>query len=186
MFSSFSLKKHKYETQSDLKDLTPEQIVSLSPNEVGFYIKDRVGDTPLDINQQKALTRLLLIKKQHKKFPSEKARQNAISSFMGNQSNEANELIVETTNEIMTQQLEQKKLENRLRRLNNQEIIPFTEDENQYIRLNNLNVTDNTGGKKYKKRKSKRTKYIKNKGSKSKKNKGSKSKKNKGSKYVKN
>jgi hypothetical protein len=104
---------------------------------------------------------------------------------MGNQSNEANELIVETTNEIMTQQLEQKKLENRLRRLNNQEIIPFTEEENRYIRLNNLNVTDNKGGKKYKKRKSKGTKYIKNKVSKSKKNKVSKSKKNKGSKYVK-
>ena len=44
---SYFRKKHKYETQADLKDLTAEQIVSLNPSDVGSYIDNETGGIPL-------------------------------------------------------------------------------------------------------------------------------------------
>ncbi len=79
MLSSFSFKKHKYETQDDLKRLSPEDIVSLNPNDVGFYIENSTGN--LTKLQSLALVNLLQQKKLLKADPNFN-RQKAIQSFL--------------------------------------------------------------------------------------------------------
>jgi hypothetical protein len=152
---SFFRKKHKYETQSDLKDMTAEQIVNLNPQDVGSYIETETGGIPLTGIKRKAMFRLLAIKKQDKLNPNPVARQDAINTFLereGLKSNpEVDRLIMSTHNEIMEDQVSQKQLENRLRKLRDQSAIPYTKDEESYLRLQKLKI----GGKRkrYTKRK---------------------------------
>jgi hypothetical protein len=56
------LKTHKYETQADLINLTPEQIVRIPPTDIGNYIENETGNVTLDTYQMKALSRLLSFK----------------------------------------------------------------------------------------------------------------------------
>ena len=155
---SYFRKKHRYETQADLKNMTAEQIVSLNPSEVGFYIEQETGGVPLEGVKKKALWTLLAIKRQNKATPNERARQGAISRFLdteGIKSNpEVDRLIADTQTEMvqedmakMREQLELKDMTNRLRALDNRPPIPDTEQESMARRL---------GGKRKRKTVSKR------------------------------
>jgi len=146
---SYFRKKHRYETQADLKNMTAEQIVSLNPSEVGFYIEQETGGVPLEGVKKKALWTLLAIKRQNKATPNERARQGAISRFLdteGIKSNpEVDRLIADTQTEMvqedmakMREQLELKDMTNRLRALDNRQPIPDTEQESMARRLQNL------------------------------------------------
>ena len=141
-FKSYFRKKHKYETQSDLKYMTPEQIVNLHPSEVGFSIEQETGGIPLEGVKRRAMFLLLSIKKREKETPNEKARQSAINRFLereGIKSNhEVDKLMVDTHTEMIKEQLEMKDIQNRLRKLNNQKLIPDTEEETLFRRLNAL------------------------------------------------
>jgi len=146
---SYFRKKHKYETQADLKNMTAEQIVSLNPSEVGFYIEQETGGVPLEGVKKKAMWTLLAIKRNNKPTPNERARQGAISRFLdteGIKSNpEVDKLIADTQTEMvqedmakMREQLELKDMSNRLRALDNRPPIPDTEEESMVRRLQNL------------------------------------------------
>ena len=56
-------KTHKYETQSDLVNLKPEEIIRIPLTDFGNYIETKTGNVTLDENQAKALRKLLLFKK---------------------------------------------------------------------------------------------------------------------------
>lgn len=142
-------KPHKYETQSDLKDMTAEQIVSLNPSEVGNYIDKEPGGVPLTGAKKRAMYTLLAIKNMQKQRPNERARQSSITSFLekeGIKSNpEVDKLISQAQYQIaqentvkMNEQLDMKDMENRLRKLNNQQPIPDTEEETLFRRLRTL------------------------------------------------
>jgi len=157
-FKSYFRKKHKYETQADLKDMTAEQIVNLNPRDVGSYIENETGGVPLTGVKRRAMYRLLAIKKQDKQTPNPAARQSSITQFLekeGIKENpEVTKLLIELDNKIMEDQVSQKQLENRLRKLKDQPEIPYTEDEELYMRLQKLRI----GGRKRKTRKTKREK----------------------------
>ena len=146
---SYFRKKHRYETQADLKNMTAEQIVSLNPSEVGFYIEQETGGVPLEGVKKKALWTLLAIKRQNKATPNERARQGAISRFLDTEgirpNPEVDRLIANTQTEMvqenmarMREQLESKDMTNRLRALDNRPPIPDTEEEAMARRLNGL------------------------------------------------
>ena len=146
---SYFRKKHRYETQADLKNMTAEQIVSLNPSEVGFYIEQETGGVPLEGVKKKAMWSLLSIKRHNKATPNERARQGAISRFLdteGIKSNpEVDRLIADTQTEMvqedmakMREQLELKDMTNRLRALDNRPPIPYTEEEKMVVRLDGI------------------------------------------------
>ena len=146
---SYFRKKHRYETQADLKNMTAEQIVNLNPSEVGFYIEQETGGVPLEGVKKKAIWTLLSIKRHNKARPDERARQRAITNFLereGIRSNpEVDKLIADTQTEMvqedmakMREQLELKDMTNRLRAPDNKPPIPDTEEESMVRRLQNL------------------------------------------------
>ena len=146
---SYFRKKHRYETQADLKDMTAEQIVNLNPKDVGFYLETDTGGIPLEGVKRSAMFRLLAIKKMQKIAPNERARQNSINSFLydkGIKSNpEVDKVIAEATAELakentakIREQIEMKDLDNRLRKLKGLQPIPYTEEENMIKRLDAL------------------------------------------------
>lgn len=144
---SYFRKKHKYETQADLQNMTAEQIVSLNPSEVGLYIENETGGVPLTGVKRRAMYRLLAIKKQEKMTPNPVARQSAITQFLQNEgikeNPEVTKLLVDTHNQMMSDRVSQKQLENRLRKLKNEPEMPYTQDEEMYLRLHRLG----SGGK---------------------------------------
>jgi hypothetical protein len=145
---SYFRKKHRYETQSDLKDMTPQEIVSINPKDVGSYIEQETGGIPLKGLQQRALNRLLAIKRQQKTLTNQRdkdiMRETAITSFFQQNGldpvfeRQVNELIINTDKEVMDDRLKMKDLDNRLRRLKNQPIIPDTEEEALHRRIQSL------------------------------------------------
>jgi len=146
---SYFRKKHKYETQADLKNMTAEQIVSLNPSEVGYYLEQETGGVPLEGVKRRAMFSLLAIKKQNKATPNERARQGAISRFLdreGIKSDPEVQKLIDSTRDQMVQedkaklkeQIDMKNMENRLRALDNKEPIPYTEEEDMFIRLQKL------------------------------------------------
>jgi len=146
---SYFRKKHKYETQADLKDMTAEQIVSLNPSEVGYYLEEETGGVPLEGVKRRAMFSLLAIKKQNKATPNERARQGAISRFLdreGIKSDPEVQKLIDSTRDQMVQedkaklkeQIDMKNMENRLRALDNKAPIPYTEEEDMFIRLQKL------------------------------------------------
>jgi len=56
---NFFRKKHKYETQSDLQNLSVEEIIRIDPKDIGFYIEEETGSNPLTGDKLKALNKLL-------------------------------------------------------------------------------------------------------------------------------
>lgn len=160
---SFFRKKHRYETQSDLKDVTAEQIVNINPTDVGYYLEKEDGGIPLEGAKKRAMFTLLAIKRQNKTTPNEKARQKAITSFLyreGIKSDpEVDEVINQATSELAQEnmakvrdQIDMKKINNRLRALDNKQPIPYTEEEQIVIRIDAINK----GGKRKSKTISKR------------------------------
>ena len=174
--SWFSTKKYK--TQSDLADLTAEQIVSLDPHVVDKNIDTVKGANPLtDPLKKRALFTLLSIKRINKEISSEKlkntGRLNAIKTFLqreGILTSEADELILKMNREIMTDRLTTKILENRLRKLYGREEIAYTEEEARYKKLYGLGgrskrkktLRKNSRKKTLKKLRKKSSKNIKN------------------------
>jgi len=136
-------KKHKYETQADLQQLTPEQIVRLPVTDVGNYIKDETGGVPLTGNKRSAMNRLLAIKRNPP--PTEKAYEDAIHRFL-TENDKVDKLLVDTTMGMTTNTLDSHKLNNRLNTLNNQPHIPETFEQEIARRLRAL------GGKTKRKR----------------------------------
>jgi len=153
-FKSFFKKKHKYETQSDLKDMTAEQIVSLNPSDVKSNIEKETGGIPLTGVKKRALNNLLAQKRIEKESgPNPIARERVIDAFLKRENlrhdPKVTKLLVETNSEIMRNNVSMrdnvrmKELENRLRRLNDEPEIPYTDEEKLYLRMSKLNI----GGK---------------------------------------
>ena len=161
-FKSFFKKKHKYETQADLKNMTSQQIVSLDPTEVSSHIDRETGGVPLTDVKKRAMFNLLAQKKLEKEIGSNpSARSRAIDSFLKREGlrndPEVTKLMVDVNNEVMSEKLSQKQLENRLRKLKDQPEIPYTQEEQIFFRMKNLN----TGGKTRRHRREKSKKYKK-------------------------
>jgi len=146
---SYFRKKHKYESQADLKDMTAEQIVNLNPSEVGFYIETETGDVPLTGVKKRAMFTLLALKRAQKTRPNERARQSSINNFLVRENiksdPEVDSLISNAQDELvkehmikMREQLQTKDLTNRLRKLRDQQPIPDTEEEATFRRLDVL------------------------------------------------
>jgi len=146
---SYFRKKHKYETQADLKDMTAEQIININPNEVGYYLEEETGGIPLEGVKRRAMFTLLSIKKREKETPNQRAKQGAITSFLqreGIKSNpEVDRLIANAQSELVEENMEKirqkivlKNMENRLRALDNKPPVPYTEEENYVVRLDAL------------------------------------------------
>lgn len=146
---SYFRKKHKYETQADLKDMTAEQIVSLNPSDIGTYIETETGGIPLTGVKKKALFNLLAQKQQEKKTgPNPRAREKIIDNFLKREGlrddPEVTKLIIDTTYEITENQVTMKSLENRLRKLRGEPEVPYTDEEELFIRMKNLKIGGRT------------------------------------------
>jgi phosphorylcholine metabolism protein LicD len=156
-------KKHKYESQADLKDMTREEIVRIDPKDIGLYVETETGDIPLTGDKKKALTRLLAIKRLEKENPSASSqRDKLINDFEKREgwvSNpEVDRLIIDTTKQVEYGKLADKKMGNRLLALGDKPIVPLTEEEELWDSLENLEK----GGRKtrkYRKFKTKRRPY---------------------------
>jgi hypothetical protein len=146
---SFFRKKHRFETQADLKDMTPEQIVNINPSDVGFYLETDTGGIPLEGQKRRAMFTLLNIKKREKETPNARAKQSAITSFLereGIKSNpEVDAVIAQAGLEVakeniekIKEQIEIKDMTNRLYALDNKPPIPDTEEEAMVRRLMKL------------------------------------------------
>ncbi len=145
---SYFRKDHKYKSQADLKDMTPEQIVSLNPSDIGFYVETETGGIPLTGIKKRALYNLLARKKVEKKTGvNMKTREKIISEFLKREGlkydPEVNKLLVETDYKATSDRLRMKTMENRLRKLKNEPEIPYTDEEEMYLRFEKLR----TGGK---------------------------------------
>jgi hypothetical protein len=128
--------------------MTAEEIVSLNPSDIGYYIETETGGVPLRGAKKKALFNVLAYKKAAKEFgPNPDLRSKQIDSFLKRENLREDpavtELIMKTDSEMMNDRVSQKQLENRLRRLKNQPEIPYTTDEELHVRFQNLKI----GGK---------------------------------------
>lgn len=158
---SYFRKKHKYETQADLKDMTAEQIVSLNPSDVGTYIEGDTGGVPLQGVKKRALYNLLAQKRAEKESGhNPTARQRVIDDFLKREGlrndPQVTKLLVDTNTEILRERVNMKEMENRLRKLRDEAEIPYTEEEKMHLRLSKLNY----GGKTRRKIKRKKTRRI--------------------------
>ena len=179
LFSFFASKK--YETQADLKDLSPEQILRLDFSDIGNNIETRDGGIPLSGVKKRALFNLLSQKRMGNM--NQLAREKIINNFLireglendaetnqvinnainsvANQEQDLDEEyynyednefeapapapapVVKSAKKTMDDQIREKDMTNRLRRLRDQPPIPYTEDEEFYLRYKHL-----SGGKK--------------------------------------
>jgi hypothetical protein len=163
-------KQHRYNNPSDLKDLTPEQIVRLDPDLVYTSIyEDADTKKQLSLQQQNALRRLYIIKQNMRKYPLLN-REKAITNFLDREGlrdnkshlSEVDSLIVETTTDMMKEKLQMNDLHNRLNRLDNKPIVPDTEEESLFRRSQSLfRRSKKSGGKKTRAKRSKHTKRNK-------------------------
>jgi hypothetical protein len=145
---SYFRKDHKYKSQADLKDMTAEEIVSLNPSDIGFYIETETGGIPLTGVKKRALFNLLARKKIEKKTGINiKAREKIINEFLQREGlrndPHVTKLIMDTDYKISTDRLQMKLMENRLRKLKDEPQIPYTDEEKLYLRMQKLHV----GGK---------------------------------------
>jgi len=145
---SYFRKDHKYKTQADLKDMTAEEIVSLNPSDIGFYVETETGGIPLTGVKKRSLYNLLARKKIEKKAGINlKAREKIISEFLKREGlrndPQVTKLFVDTDYNATIDRLQMKSMENRLRKLKDQPQIPYTDEEEMYLRLEKLR----SGGK---------------------------------------
>ncbi len=146
---SYFRKKHRYETQADLKDMTAQQIVNINPDDVGFYLEKEDGGIPLQGVKRRAMFTLLNIKKREKDTSNQIAKQKAIDYFLERENIKSNpevdKLIAQAKTELaeedrakIREEIEKKDLDNRLRALNGQPPIPYTEEEDMLKRIDAL------------------------------------------------
>ena len=105
---SYFRKDHKYKTQADLKDMTAEQIVSLNPSDIGFYVETETGGIPLTGVKKRALFNLLARKKLEKKSGINLlAREKIINNFLQREGldPEVTKLLAETEDIILSERM---------------------------------------------------------------------------------
>jgi len=149
---SYFRKDHKYKSQADLKDMTAEEIVSLNPSDIGFYVETETGGIPLTGVKKRALFNLLSRKKVEKTAGINlKAREKIINEFLQREGlrndPQVTKLLVDTDYKATSDRLQMKSMENRLRKLRDEKEVPYTEEEKMYLRLKKI------GGKTRKTRK---------------------------------
>lgn len=145
---SFFSKPKKYNTQDDIKDMTAEQIVMLEPSDVNSNIETAKSEVKLTGVKQAALRRLLAIKRTEKESGvNPRARQRVIDDFLKREGlrddPQVTKLLVDTNTEIMRARVTRKQLQNRLNKLSDKPEIPYTDEEELFIRMSNLKI----GGK---------------------------------------
>jgi hypothetical protein len=159
---SYFRKDHKYKSQADLKDMTVEQIVSLNPSDIGFYVETETGGIPLTGVKKRALFNLLARKKLEKKAGINlKAREKIINEFLQREGFKNDEkvtkLLVDTNYNIMSDRVKMKSMENRLRKLKGEDQIPYTDEEAIYLRMQKLGGTTRICRNKNKSKRNSRT-----------------------------
>ena len=140
---SYFRKDHKYKSHADLKDMSAEEIVSLNPSDVGYYIEKETGGIPLSDVKKRALLNLLARKKEEKiSGINPRIREKIINSFLTREGlkndKEVSNLIVDTGSKITADALQMKTMENRLRKLQDKPEIPYTAEEEMYLRIQKL------------------------------------------------
>lgn len=152
---NFFRKKHKYETQSDLQDLSVEDIIRIDPKDIGFYIKDETGGNPLTGDKLKALNKLLAFKRNIPK--GRPVPESMIQQYL-NEDAEINKMMGEATGEIVKEykaktvdDLKMLDLKRGIDSLGNKMLQPVTNDESTKRKWTNL------GGRTRKPRKSKKS-----------------------------
>ena len=174
-FKSYFGKKHKYETLADLiRDRpTPEEIIRTDPKDVRTDILAKPTGPLLSEQQNKALRTLLSIKRQEKlSGVNLAARERVITQFLEFQPkvealiNKVTGEIVQETDKLLKEQVDQKDLENRLRALRDETPIPYTFEEEIYktksgLRKGGISLELTIGGRRTRKYKRSSRKYNK-------------------------
>ena len=139
---SFRWKKHKYETQSDLQDLSVEEIIRIDPKDIGFYVEEETGGNPLTGDKLKALNKLLAFKRNIPK--GRPVPESMIQQFL-NEDAQTKQLINEATAEIVKENkqktvddLKMLDLNRGVDALNNRMPQPVTKDESTKRKWINL------------------------------------------------
>jgi organic radical activating enzyme len=156
---NFFRKKHKYETQSDLQNLSVEEIIRIDPKDIGLYIEEETGGNPLTGDKLKALNKLLAFKRNIPK--GRPVPESMIQQFL-NEESQINKMMGEATNEIVKENKQQTiddlkmlDLTRGVDALNNRMPQPVTKDESIKRKWTNL------GGRTRKLRKSRKSKKSK-------------------------
>jgi len=135
-------KTHAYETQAQLDKLTAEDIINLSPSQVGFHIADADDDGALIGDKKRAMYQLLSMKREEKRNPSlRRGRPTVRKNFMTSIDPRLTQSIAHMMNETaskkeherMSQQVEYKTLQNRLLMLGDKKTIPYTKAEEAFM-----------------------------------------------------
>ena len=152
---NFFRKKHKYETQADLQDLSVEEIIRIDPKDIGLYIEEETGGNPLTGDKLKALNRLLAFKRNIPK--GKPVPESMIQKFL-NEDAEIRKVTNEATNEIVNENKQQTindlkmlDIKRGIDTLSNRMPQPITKDEGMKRKWTNL------GGRTRKLRKSKKS-----------------------------
>ena len=131
MWSPFSTTRKPYLTHSDIKDLTAEEIMRLSPSKVSSKIESNTGGVQLTKVQIQALNFLLALKRLEKDLhtPITKKQQDQMVQKRLNEMRLVDELITDTNTSIMRDKVSTKSMDNRLRRLNDKKEVSLTPEE---------------------------------------------------------
>jgi len=161
--SLFSKKQHKYKSQDDLKNLSAPEIITLEPSDVSSKIDKAPSKHKLEGDRNRAMNRLLAIKRFEKEHPNIKHREKVIKSFLQEEGydKEVNEKLVEIYKKDVLSRIEMKDLENRIRVLRNNSPLEYTESEKIYKQMREQSKSmksKSKGGKTLKKNKHKNNK----------------------------
>ena len=142
---NFFRKKHTYETQSDLQNLSVEEIIRIDPKDIGFYIEEETGGNPLTGNKLKALKKLLAFKRNIPK--GRPVPESMIQQFL-NEDAQINKMMGEATSEIVKEHKQQTiddlkmlDMKRSVDALNNRMPQPVTNDESAKRKWTNLGGT---------------------------------------------
>jgi hypothetical protein len=139
---NFLRKKHKYETQSNLQNLSVEEIIRIDPKDIGFYIEEETGGNPLTGDKLKALNKLLAFKRNIPK--GRPVPESMIQQFL-NEDAQINKMMGEATNELVKENKQQTiddlkmlDLNRGVDALSNRMPQPVTKDEDTKRKWTNL------------------------------------------------
>jgi hypothetical protein len=158
---NFFRKKHKYETQSDLQDLSVEEIIRIDPKDIGLYIEEETGGRPLTGDKLKALNRLLAFKRNIPK--GRPVPESMIQKFL-NEDAEIRKVTNAATNELVNENKQQTindlkmlDLKRGIDSLSDRMIEPVSDKESKDRRWTNLGGRTRRTRKPRKLRKSKKS-----------------------------
>lgn len=123
-FKGYSMKPHKYDTLNSLKLLTPAQIVTINPKDIGSNIKNRNPDsTKLNPEQEIALDRLLDIK------ASPTLRINILQFFINNHGDDTGIVSAKISELIQDMDQSLQKKESKIATIESKQGIEFAKQE---------------------------------------------------------